>query len=208
MKRKSLIAAMIITAFSCTLSPVFGAEVSTEIIDTEPITEEISTEVSSEVSTETSTEAEPSTEAEGSDLAGDGIDEVNAMQTAKSETSPNQINFTLDVPENFGLNGFALVMNKETGIHYNFALYSDIGYTERCFVPDGDYTVTDVAVYEDTIGLYSFAIPEDFTLTKGSVIDLSARLTNYEDIEAKGMTPSKYEPYLLQMRLFLIQISL
>ena len=114
---------------------------------------------------------------------GDEITVIESVNTKKSDETGNQINMMAELPDHFGLSCYAQVKNTDTGITYNLPLYAANTYFQRCFVPDGHYTVSEISVYDDTTGKYSFTYPEDFSLENEAVIDLTTTLSNYEEVE-------------------------
>lgn len=136
---------------------------------------------------------EISTEAEGSpalpDISelpeGDGDEAavIEAVTTSQSSETPNQVNFKVTVPERFALSCYAQIEHKESGKIYNLPLYPDNKYEQRCFVPDGSFSVAKIGVYDDSTGTYVFEIPEDFTLSNNGAIDLTSTLSNYDEVQ-------------------------
>lgn len=113
---------------------------------------------------------------------GDEGNIIQAMTTSQSDKTPCQINITAKVPDKFGLSICADVQNTDTGVIYELPLYSDNQYTQRCFVPTGKYTVTNIGVYNDATDTYPFSYPEDFEVKDKDCKDLDTTLTNYDEV--------------------------
>jgi len=108
------------------------------------------------------------------------IDAVSAMP---DEPRNCQINMTAILPEELRLALFADVRNISTHTVYRLPLYFDNGYTQRCYVESGKYSVTNIGVYDDATGKYDFIFPEDFALSEHETVDLFTMLADEEAVQ-------------------------
>lgn len=109
---------------------------------------------------------------------GDELCVIDALTTSMADETSSQINFTADVPEGFIFPIYVDVKNTDTAAIYRLTLYKENGFSQHCYVNEGNYSVAEIACTEDNTGTYSFEYPEDFTLEKGGAIDLHTGLVS------------------------------
>ena len=195
--KKRILMAILTGSLLISAIPVYAAPAATDVA-AEEVTEE-STEAVTEEPTETQ-EEEPAEEAdqvsnnelEGA-IEGDEQEIIDAMTTRQSAESPCQVNFIAEVPDKFALSCYAQIMNLATGTIYNIPLYASNDYSQRCYVPAGSYTVTDIGVYEDTTMSYPMTVysntrqtdedPYEFSVADKETVDVRVTLTEYEEVE-------------------------
>ncbi len=116
--------------------------------------------------------------------AGSGDDVyIDAIFTERDEKRTAQVNMTLLLPDDLRLDVFADLRCINSHTVYRLPLYFDNGYAQRCYVEPGEYTVTNIGVYGDSTGKYSFVYPEDFSISENEVIDLYTMLADEEDVQ-------------------------
>ena len=136
---------------------------------------------------------------------------IEAMNTAQSEENNCQLSVKAMLPEGFDANCYAVFLNTETNNRYNFPLYVQNNYSQRGFLPDGEYRLVESGVYDDDTAVFKFKPVEDFQLTYGEVKKIELSLENEqeavdliasrimtekaeeEDSYKKQFTPSDYE---------------
>lgn len=110
---------------------------------------------------------------------------IPSVSMRESEEAKNQLSLRADLPEHFSLSAYAIITDLSSGDSYELPLYSANDYEDHLFLPDGTYRVSEIAVYEDSAGLYEFTYPSDFTVEGGTHTQLSTTLTNYEEVESR-----------------------
>ncbi len=132
------------------------------------------------------TQPSPASESDEPDFPdGDEAEIINALDTAYAEDSSCEIDAKAAVPEYFGLNIYINIKNLDNGKIYQIPLYKENAYRQRCYVPEGSYTVMEVSVFEDSTGAYPFTCPDDFHMDADETHSLEITLGNYEEIESE-----------------------
>ena len=108
---------------------------------------------------------------------------IDAAATMPDELRSCQINMTALLPDELRIDLYADVRNVSTHTVYRLPLYYENGYTQRCFVEPGEYAVTNIGVYDDSTGKYSFVFPEDFVLSDNEAVDLFIMLADEEAVQ-------------------------
>lgn len=114
---------------------------------------------------------------------GDELEYIEAINTKQTDKTPCQINYSLEVPDGFGIPVYAVVESLDTGKLYRLPLYVNNNYTQRCFVPAGNYKVSEVSCAEDNTGTYRFTYPEEFNLSDKGSKDLVSTLSNFDEVD-------------------------
>ena len=109
----------------------------------------------------------------------------DAALTQHDEINACEVMITARIPQGFGHNCYADIMNVDIGSVIRFTLYSDNGYSAYAFVPPGHYTMLDAGVYDDTTGRYPFALSNDWDLASGEMAELTVESVAYDEIEAE-----------------------
>ena len=109
---------------------------------------------------------------------GDGLEGqlFDVMNIPSSEENNCQVTIKADMPDNFDANIFVQLKNYDTGNIYQYTLYAINSFTERGYIPDGEYRVIECSVYDDINSTFPMNIPEDFTLKYGEVKTLTVDL--------------------------------
>ncbi|MBQ7564986.1 MAG: hypothetical protein IJT16_13485 [Lachnospiraceae bacterium] len=108
---------------------------------------------------------------------------IDAAATMPDERRSCQINMTALLPDELRIDLYADVRNVSAHTVYRLPLYFDNGYMQRCFVEPGEYTVTNIGVYDDSTGKYAFVFPEDFVLSDNEAVDLFTMLADEEAVQ-------------------------
>lgn len=89
---------------------------------------------------------------------------MHTQTVEASEVKPNncQITITADVPEEFGLSMYAVLIDIDTGDTYNISVLRPNGYTNYIEVPAGNYKLVEKSVYEDYAG--DFLLESDVSI--------------------------------------------
>ena len=176
MKNKKLIKGIIVIILAFSLLPLksFAAETDTEV------TEEIS-----DIETEVEEPEKEAEDTEETEIAAVDNDCVMFDETSYSAKTPAQITMAFEIPKGFGLNAYGYVLNCDTGVIYYIEATDDNGYSEVCYVPYGEYVITQTGVVGDNIGEYIFTWnTERFTLSEDSSSKtINPLISGYENIE-------------------------
>ena len=164
MKKKLIILTLLL--FLATPITVFAEPSNEEITESQEIEDAEDTETETKEEMEDEIKAIPSSEMKSSDL------------------NTCQITFKAIIPERFGLDCKAELIN-EDGLAIEIPLYASNDYTERFFVPQGKYTVSKVGVWGDNAGEYPMTYPEKFIINDGDTKLLETTLVNYSEIYEK-----------------------
>lgn len=103
--------------------------------------------------------------------------------TVKNTDNPCQVTATFTIPEGFGLSAYVQFMNSK-GDTYQITSNEENGYSDRAYVPYGQYIVVDSGIVGDNVGNYSFNITGDsFMLSESNVLTtIQAKMSNYAEI--------------------------
>ena len=124
------------------------------------------------------------------------LDVIESVTTTFLDETSSMIVVTAIVPENFGQSVYAQVKNLDVNVTYNLPLYSINGYSDRCYVPAGNYAFQMVAAYGDNANHYSFDFPENqFFVEAKQSAEFEIILNDFENekvrIEEKYAEPKK-----------------
>ena len=108
---------------------------------------------------------------------------IDALFTERDEKRSAQVNMTALLSDDLRLDVFADLRCITSHTVYRLPLYFENGYMQRCYVEPGEYTVTNISVFGDSTGKYSFVFPEDFSISENEVIDLFTMLTDEEVVQ-------------------------
>ncbi len=182
MKRNRRVFAIIMTA-----AVIATTDLSALPVHAEEVTEELVQDA------ETHSEETPvTTSDEATDFRPDEQAIIESMATQPNEQSPAQVNVTAVLPDQFGLSCYVMIQDAETGIMYRLTLYSNNGYYDRCYIPEGLYYITDMHVFDDNTGKYPFDVlssnlstgnPNEFQAMKSQIANIEITLTNYDEVE-------------------------
>lgn len=117
-------------------------------------------------------------------MDGDNAEIIDAIDTKQTDETPVMINVTAIMPEHFGLSAYVEITGTETGLTYRLPLYAVNQYSERVFVPEGIYYISNAAIYEDNTNIYPFDYDtSDFVALKDTGKLLEIKLSNFEKVE-------------------------
>lgn len=196
----SLLAPMNLTAYAKENNQEL-VEVAAE--EASEATEETASETTEAAAKEVETPAEETVTIEREPDGTGGVDGdeqsvIEAMTTKQSEETPCQINFVGILPDMFGLNCYAQIMNDETGLIYNIPMYATNNYSQRLYVPEGTYTITEIKVFNDNTNTYPMLVSSntkpDVTNKYAIVVsgtetcDVQVTLKDYDNINTEIQT--------------------
>ncbi len=123
---------------------------------------------------------EPVTAEEQELPEGDGLEGsiIDVADLVSSEENNCQLTISADLPEQFDANIYVQLMNYTDGMIYQYTLYAVNSYSQRGYVPEGEYRMTECRVYGDNNGTFPFVLADDFSMKTGDVKSISIPLEN------------------------------
>ena len=112
------------------------------------------------------------------DMEGDGLDGeiVEVLNLPSSEENNCQVTLNADLPEGFDANIYVQLKNYDNGKIYQYTLYAVNNFTQRGYIPEGEYRIIECSVYDDINNSFPFNIVDDFTLKYGEVKSITVSL--------------------------------
>ena len=112
------------------------------------------------------------------DMEGDGLDGeiVEVLNLPSSEENNCQVTLNADLPEGFDANIYVQLKNYDNGKIYQYTLYEVNNFTQRGYIPEGEYRIIECSVYDDINNSFPFNIVDDFTLKYGEVKSITVSL--------------------------------
>lgn len=152
-----------------------------------------------ETTTQATTNTNISTNKETNKTSKEEPKVIYHTDTVKNADNPCQVTVTFTIPEGFGLSAYVQFMNNK-GDTYQITSSEENGYSDRAYVPYGEYIVVDSGIMGDNVGNYSFDITNDrFVLSESNVLtSIQAKMSNYAEVaeqiaNANGTTTVKPE---------------
>ncbi len=110
----------------------------------------------------------------------DSLDDtvIDVMTLSSSEENNCQLTISARMPDGFDANIYVQLKNYSTGRVYQYTLYEVNGFSQRGYVPEGEYRMLECGVYGDTNGVFPFILVDDFSLKYGEV---SAEVVSLQD---------------------------